>query len=238
MNMRASPTPSGVEPIDNFIIETDDSGNASVGNAARQDVLPSEWQQLIKRIFDICAASAGLFMLAPLLLMIALGIALDSRGPVLFRQRRAGLDGRVFRIFKFRTMTTLDDGAFIRQASRGDQRVTRVGAFLRKTSLDELPQLLNVIKGDMSLVGPRPHALAHDAHYGPLITNYYQRQLSKPGLTGWAQVNGYRGETINVEAMAQRVKHDLWYVSNQSFLLDIRVILMTILQLVHLKNVY
>jgi lipopolysaccharide/colanic/teichoic acid biosynthesis glycosyltransferase len=166
----------------------------------------------------------------------ALAIALDSAGPVLFRQKRLGRDGVPFSIFKFRTMTVLEDGADVVQARENDDRITRVGRFLRKSSIDELPQFLNVILGEMSLVGPRPHAIAHDEMYGRLIPDYTLRQLVKPGITGWAQVNGLRGETPTVDVMRRRVEHDLWYVAHFSALLDIQVLFRTPLEILRKRN--
>jgi putative colanic acid biosynthesis UDP-glucose lipid carrier transferase len=155
-------------------------------------------------------------------------ICLDSRGPALFRQTRTGLNGRQFRIYKFRTMTVQEDGAVIRQATQGDARVTQIGRMLRKTSLDELPQLINVIRGEMSLVGPRPHALAHDKYYGREIPAYERRFAVKPGITGWAQVNGARGETATVADMQRRVDLDLWYVEHRSLALDLKILAWTV----------
>ncbi|MBN9447724.1 MAG: sugar transferase, partial [Bosea sp.] len=153
---------------------------------------------------------------------------IDSKGPVLFLQRRYGFNQEPFRIFKFRTMTTTDDGAVIRQATRGDPRITRVGRHLRRYNLDELPQLINVIAGQMSLVGPRPHALAHDREYQRKIALYARRHNVKPGITGWAQVNGLRGETDTDEKMARRVAYDHWYIDNWSFWLDLAILLRTL----------
>lgn len=188
-------------------------------------------ERAVKRILDISLASVGLLLLLPTLAIVAVAVKLDSAGPIFFRQTRAGFNGRCFRIYKFRTMTTMDDGPVVRQATRDDTRVTRVGRWLRRTSIDELPQLINVVAGHMSLVGPRPHALAHDDQYDPLIARYAQRHHVKPGITGWAQVNGLRGETPNVEAMQRRVEYDLWYISNWSIWLEIRIILRTVVQL-------
>ncbi|MGW9330437.1 undecaprenyl-phosphate glucose phosphotransferase [Bosea sp. NPDC055594] len=185
-------------------------------------------QVTFKRVFDICAASVILVASLPLLLLIALAIRLDSKGPVLFLQRRYGFNQEPFRIFKFRTMTTTDDGAVIRQATRGDPRITRVGRHLRRYNLDELPQLINVIAGQMSLVGPRPHALAHDREYQRKIALYARRHNVKPGITGWAQVNGLRGETDTDEKMARRVAYDHWYIDNWSFWLDLAILLRTL----------
>lgn len=185
-------------------------------------------QILFKRIFDVCAAGAILLGSLPLLLLIALAIRLDSKGPVLFLQRRYGFNQEPFRIFKFRTMTTTDDGEVIRQATRGDPRITRIGRYLRRYNLDELPQLINVIAGQMSLVGPRPHALAHDREYQRKIALYARRHNVKPGITGWAQVNGLRGETDTDEKMERRVACDHWYIDNWSFWLDLGILLRTL----------
>jgi undecaprenyl-phosphate galactose phosphotransferase/putative colanic acid biosynthesis UDP-glucose lipid carrier transferase len=182
-------------------------------------------ERAIKRLFDIVASAILLIALSPLLLITALTIKLDSSGPVIFRQKRNGFNGSPFLIFKFRSMSVQEDGATIRQAQKHDSRVTRVGRVLRQTSIDELPQLMNVLMGDMSLIGPRPHALAHDSEYGQAIAAYAFRQHVKPGITGWAQVNGFRGETASIGRMEQRVEHDLWYINNWSFWLDLRIIL-------------
>ncbi len=169
--------------------------------------------------------------LSPLLLIVAIAIKLDSKGPVLFRQQRTGFDGQKFPIYKFRSMSVMEDGPVVVQAARNDRRVTRVGALLRRSSVDELPQLFNVIKGDMSLIGPRPHALAHDDHYGRLIATYAFRHHVKPGMSGWAQVNGQRGETARVEDMRKRLEFDLWYINNWSLTLDLKIILRTCLEI-------
>ena len=185
----------------------------------------------VKRVFDLLVASALLLALAPLFLLVGLLIKLDSSGPVFFSQRRRGFNGQDFRIFKFRTMHVMEDGQVVAQARRDDPRVTRVGRILRSTSIDELPQLLNVLYGQMSLVGPRPHAVAHDDGYTKMIANYALRQHVKPGLTGWAQVNGYRGETAQMELMERRVECDLWYIKNWSFWLDLRILVRTCFEL-------
>lgn len=182
-----------------------------------------------KRAFDIIAATCGIILTLPLLLLIAVLIRLDSPGPVLFRQRRYGFNQQAFRIFKFRTMTTTDDGKVVVQAKRNDPRITRLGHLLRRYNLDELPQFLNVLAGDMSLVGPRPHALAHDVEFERKIANYARRHNVRPGITGWAQVNGFRGETDTDAKMAGRVAYDHWYIDNWSFWLDIRILFRTVL---------
>jgi undecaprenyl-phosphate galactose phosphotransferase/putative colanic acid biosynthesis UDP-glucose lipid carrier transferase len=194
-------------------------------------------EQFVKRCVDIAGAAVGLFILLPILLLSAVAIKLDSKGPVLFRQRRAGFNNKPFLIFKFRTMTVMEDGE-VKQAQRNDPRVTVVGRFLRKTSIDELPQLLNVLRGDMSLVGPRPHALAHDSYYGELLSEYAFRHHVKPGITGWAQVQGYRGETARVEQMKSRVECDLWYINNWSVRLDIQIMLKTVFELSRAPQAY
>lgn len=185
-------------------------------------------QLLRKRLFDLVLTCAALPLLLPLLAFLAVLIALESRGPVLFCQRRAGFNGRPFKIYKFRTMTILEDGPVVAQACRGDPRVTRVGRILRRLSLDEIPQLWNVLKGDMSLIGPRPHALAHDSEYSQIISFYSARHKVKPGITGWAQINGWRGATPDVDMMIKRVEHDMWYVNNWSVWLDVKILLLTI----------
>ena len=181
-----------------------------------------------KRLLDIAGALAGLTLLAPLLLSVAAAIRLDSPGPIFFRQMRGGRYGRQFRIWKFRTMRVVEDGQDIVQATRGDARVTTVGAWLRRSSIDELPQLLNVLHGEMSLIGPRPHALAHDAQYAAVIQEYPRRYHVKPGLTGWAQINGSRGETAQVSDMIRRVDLDVWYASNWTLWLDLKILFGTI----------
>jgi putative colanic acid biosynthesis UDP-glucose lipid carrier transferase len=195
-------------------------------------------ERIEKRILDLVIAIGSIVLLTPMFLIIALAIKLDSPGPALFMQTRRGFNSKKFKIFKFRTMTVLDDGANIKQAVRGDKRITPIGAWLRKTSIDELPQLFNVLKGEMSIVGPRPHAAAHDDHFSELISCYAFRHHMKPGITGWAQVNGYRGETPTLECMKERVDHDIWYVDNWSVLLDVKIILRTALELFRGRNAY
>jgi Undecaprenyl-phosphate glucose phosphotransferase len=198
----------------------------------------STLEQAVKRCLDITASACGIFVLLPLLAVAAFAVRLDSPGPILFRQTRMGFNGRPFRIYKFRSMHVLDDGPRIQQARRNDPRVTRVGHWLRTTSIDELPQLINVLKGDMSLVGPRPHAIAHDNEYDQMIADYALRYHMKPGITGWAQVNGLRGETPTVNLMKRRVDHDLWYIKHWSFWLDIKILLKTIASQIHHQDVY
>ncbi|WP_024516073.1 undecaprenyl-phosphate glucose phosphotransferase [Bradyrhizobium sp. Tv2a-2] len=181
----------------------------------------------IKRAFDICAASLGLILLSPLLVVVSLAIKLDSRGPVLFRQTRHGYNNEPIRVLKFRTMTVMEDGDNFKPVARNDPRVTRVGRLLRRSNIDELPQLFNVLAGDMSIVGPRPHATAQNETFAELISSFSRRHNVKPGITGWAQVNGYRGDTDTLEKMQRRVEHDLYYIDHWSFLFDIRIILLT-----------
>jgi putative colanic acid biosynthesis UDP-glucose lipid carrier transferase len=183
---------------------------------------------IVKRVSDVILASLILVLIAPVLAAIALGVKLTSPGPVLFRQRRYGLDGQEIVVYKFRSMTVTEDGPVVTQATKNDARVTRFGAFLRKTSLDELPQFVNVLQGRMSIVGPRPHAIAHNEMYRKLIKSYMIRHKVKPGITGWAQVNGLRGETDTVEKMKARIEYDLDYLKNWSISLDLRIIWKTI----------
>jgi putative colanic acid biosynthesis UDP-glucose lipid carrier transferase len=195
-------------------------------------------QVFLKRALDLLTAVPLLVLCAPVFLVIALLVRLDSKGPALFRQTRLGRNGEPFNIVKFRTMNVLEDGDEVVQAVRNDPRVTRVGRWLRKSSLDELPQLWNVICGQMSLVGPRPHARAHDQLYAILIENYELRQLVKPGITGWAQVNGHRGETPTLEAMHRRVEFDIWYARHGNAWLDIRILLRTPFEMLSSRNAY
>lgn len=192
-----------------------------------QLVPKSEYWALLKRTMDAVVAASLLVLLAPLLLIAAVAIRLESSGPVLFRQRRIGRNSTVFRIYKFRTMNVVEDGSCIVQATRDDHRVTRVGRFLRKTSIDELPQLLNVLAGDMSLVGPRPHAIAHDVEFEQKFDLFARRRRVKPGITGWAQVNGFRGETTTTEDIRRRMEHDLDYIENWSIWLDVEILVRT-----------
>jgi putative colanic acid biosysnthesis UDP-glucose lipid carrier transferase len=183
---------------------------------------------LIKRLFDIVIAASVLMALSPLILLIALAVRLSSAGHVIFKQRRYGLDGEEIVVYKFRTMRVQEDGAAVPQARRDDPRVTRIGAFLRKTSLDELPQLANVLQGRMSIVGPRPHAIAHNEMYRKLIKGYMLRHKVKPGITGLAQIHGFRGETETIDKMQARVKYDIDYIRNWSVLLDLWILLRTL----------
>ena len=198
----------------------------------------SSYDRFIKRTFDLLAAAVGLIVLSPLCLVVSAAIKLDSRGPVLFRQKRHGFNNEEIQVFKFRTMTTQEDEIQFTQALKNDPRVTRVGHFLRRTNIDELPQLINVLLGEMSIVGPRPHAIAHNALFSNMIGPFSRRHIVKPGITGWAQVNGFRGATDTLEKMRQRIEHDLQYVDNWSFLLDIKIILMTLLSKKAYSNAY
>ena len=183
---------------------------------------------IIKRFTDVVFALMVLILLSPLLIAISIGVKLSSSGPIIFRQRRYGLDGKEIIVYKFRSMTVCDDGNNIAQASKQDSRITGLGAFLRKTSLDELPQFINVLQGRMSVVGPRPHAVAHNETYRKLIKGYMVRHKVKPGITGWAQVNGLRGETDTLDKMQARIEHDIDYLRNWSPRLDVYIVLKTI----------
>jgi putative colanic acid biosynthesis UDP-glucose lipid carrier transferase len=183
---------------------------------------------LIKRASDLALASLFLCLVSPLMLAIAIGVKRSSPGPVLFRQRRYGLDGKEIVVYKFRSMTVCEDGGDVQQATRSDPRVTRFGAFLRRTSMDELPQFINVLQGRMSIVGPRPHAVAHNEQYRKLIKGYMVRHKVKPGITGLAQINGLRGETETLDEMKARIEYDLAYLRNWSLRLDLSIILRTI----------
>jgi exopolysaccharide biosynthesis polyprenyl glycosylphosphotransferase len=214
----------------------------SCGRAGVVELLCAPWSmrdRVLKRGLDIAAALSLLVVLFPLLLLVALLIKLDSRGPVLFRQTRHGFNNEPIRVLKFRTMTTFSDapGAF-RQCVRGDPRVTRIGRILRRTNIDELPQLFNVLKGDMSMVGPRPHAVAHNEMYEGRIRRLWRRHNVKPGITGWAQVNGLRGETDTIEKMEKRVEYDLYYIANWSLAFDLKILILTLISRSAHQNAY
>ena len=189
-----------------------------------------------KRVLDFAAAALLIVLFSPLLALVSLAVMLDSRGPLMFAQRRTGLNGKTFPILKFRSMHVMEDGAEVKQAAKGDARITRVGRIIRKLSLDELPQLFNVLAGDMSLVGPRPHAVAHDEYYGAALPGYAVRQQVKPGITGWAQINGARGETPTLAHMQARVDLDAWYVENTSLALDLLILARTPLEVLRTRN--
>jgi Undecaprenyl-phosphate glucose phosphotransferase len=198
----------------------------------------SQLEYAAKRTLDLVAATLALALFSPVLAAAALAIKLESRGPVLFRQKRCGFNGRGFTIRKFRTMRVLEDGAHVVQALPSDTRVTRVGKWLRRTSIDELPQLLNVLDGSMSLVGPRPHALAHESQFDKVVRNYAFRRRVKPGLTGWAQVHGCRGPTPTLAAIERRVEYDLWYIDNWSLRLDLAILLQTPIEILRGRNAF
>jgi putative colanic acid biosynthesis UDP-glucose lipid carrier transferase len=193
---------------------------------------------LIKRTSDVVFSILILLLLLPLLLLLAIGVKLSSPGPVIFKQRRYGLDGKEILVYKFRSMTACDDGDVVKQATKDDARITRFGAFIRKTSLDEFPQFFNVLQGRMSIVGPRPHAVAHNEIYRKAIKGYMIRHKVKPGISGWAQVNGYRGETETIDKMEKRIQYDLEYLRNWSLSLDFWIIVKTALTLVKDRNAY
>jgi putative colanic acid biosynthesis UDP-glucose lipid carrier transferase len=183
---------------------------------------------LMKRATDLVLATLILILISPLLVFVAIGVKLSSPGPVIFRQNRTGLDGEVIQVYKFRSMTVQDNGPRVQQARRDDPRITPFGRFIRRTSLDELPQFINVLQGRMSIVGPRPHAVAHNEQYRHLVRAYMARHKVRPGITGWAQVNGLRGETDTLDKMARRVEYDLEYLRNWSPGLDILIIARTV----------
>lgn len=183
---------------------------------------------LIKKLEDLILGSIIFILVLPLMIAIGIAVKLSSKGPMLFKQRRYGLNGEVIQVLKFRTMRTMDDGGVVVQASKDDPRVTPLGRFLRRSSLDELPQFWNVIQGSMSIVGPRPHAIAHNEEYRRLIEGYMLRHKVKPGITGWAQVNGFRGETETLDKMKSRIEYDLYYINHWSLGFDLKIILMTV----------
>lgn len=193
---------------------------------------------IAKRLTDVLFSIAALVLIAPLLALVAVAVKVSSPGPVLFKQRRYGLDGEQIVVYKFRTMTVCEDGEHVVQASRNDARITRIGSFLRRTSLDELPQFINVLQGRMSVVGPRPHAVAHNELYRKLIKGYMMRHKVKPGITGWAQVNGLRGATEDVDKMRRRIEHDLDYLRNWSLALDAKIVVGTVLTLIRNRNAF
>lgn len=212
-----------------------------LGNVPLVSVFESPFfgaSMFFKRIEDIFLGSLILLLISPLMLLIAIAVKVTDRGPVIFRQRRYGLNGQLIEVWKFRSMFVHEDKPHIQQAQKNDPRVTPLGAFLRKTSLDELPQFINVLQGRMSIVGPRPHAVAHNEEYRKLIHGYMLRHKVKPGITGLAQVNGWRGETDTMEKMEMRVKYDLEYINNWSLWFDLKIILMTVFSCMRGKNAY
>ena len=192
----------------------------------------------IKRLEDFVLALLALTILSIPLLVIALGVKLTSKGDVFFKQDRYGLNGRKIKVWKFRSMSVMENDDVVTQATKGDPRVTKFGTFLRRTSLDELPQFINVLKGDMSVIGPRPHAVAHNEEYRKLVTYYMLRHKVKPGITGWAQVNGWRGEIDTIDKMQKRIEYDLEYIRNWSLWLDFKIIILTVLRSFNDKNAY
>jgi putative colanic acid biosynthesis UDP-glucose lipid carrier transferase len=216
-------------------------GNTSVFTII--DAPGNGFDSMIKRFFDILGSAIGLIILLPLLLLVSIWIKLDSKGPVFFMQNRWGDGAQPFQIYKFRSMSQAtsnasSDGETVVQTTQNDMRVTKVGAFIRRTSIDELPQLINILKGDMSIVGPRPHAAGHNKQYRGLVKGYMLRHKVKPGLTGWAQINGFRGETDTIDKMEKRVEYDLEYLRNWTPMLDIYIILRTVKLVITGKNAY
>lgn len=218
----------------------------SYASSARQRVLAIEIQRAplsgaeraVKRVMDVGVASLALLFFAPIMLLTAVAIKLDSPGPVIFKQNRKGFSGRQFSIFKFRTMMVQENGHSVVQATRNDPRVTSIGALLRSASIDELPQLVNVLIGDMSLIGPRPHALAHDTYFEQVLSEYAYRHHVKPGITGWAQCNGSRGATPTIDHVSERVRLDLWYINNWSLWLDFQILIKTFFEVLRKRNAY
>lgn len=196
------------------------------------------FNKFIKRLEDIIVSFIILILISPLLLIISILVKTTSHGPILFKQNRHGLNGTIIKVWKFRSMSVMEEGESVKQATKNDQRVTRVGAFLRKTSLDELPQFFNVLFGSMSIVGPRPHALSHNEYYAEHINDYMLRHIVKPGITGLAQVSGWRGETDTLDKMQNRVTCDLEYIAHWSLWLDIKLIFLTILRGFTQKTAY
>jgi len=211
-------------------------GSAPLLNLYRRPL--EGWGGFLKTLEDKILGLTAFALALPILAIIAIAIKLQSKGPIFFKQKRHGFNNEVFTIYKFRTMTVAEDGERVEQAKANDPRVTPLGKFLRRYSLDELPQLINVLKGEMSLVGPRPHALAHNHAYAQTIENYSGRHKMKPGLTGWAQVNGYRGETSENELMAERVRYDLEYVDKWSLWFDFKILVLTVAAVLFPRNAY
>jgi putative colanic acid biosynthesis UDP-glucose lipid carrier transferase len=213
----------------------------TVGNVQALSVYDTPFQgasDVLKRIEDIMLSIAILALISIPMLCIAAAVKVTSKGPVIFKQKRYGLDGKQITVYKFRSMTTQDNGAVVKQATKNDARLTKIGGFLRRTSLDELPQFINVLQGKMSIVGPRPHAVAHNEEYRKIITGYMLRHKVKPGITGWAQVNGLRGETETTNKMVQRVEYDLDYIHRWSIWFDIKIVFMTVFNGFLNKNAY
>ena len=216
---------------------TGDYGDLPVFEVVQRPI--SGWSSLLKKIEDYVLAATALLLIAPLLILIAAAIKLDSPGPVFYKQRRLGFNNQEFEIFKFRSMYHREiPENVVRQASKDDPRITRVGRVIRRTSLDELPQLFNVLNGTMSLVGPRPHAISHNAEYGRQIRGYFARHKVKPGITGWAQVNGLRGETETLDKMEARIRHDIYYADNWSIFFDLRILIQTVFVFLFQRSAY
>ena len=221
------------------IVSADVSGSASrrepaaaqpsISALAADKAHPTGLHRAAKRVLDVVMGAAVLLFVLPLLVAVAAAIKIDSRGAVIFVQRRTGLRGKAIKVLKFRTMSVREDGDVIRQAEKNDQRVTRIGGFLRRSSIDELPQLWNVLRGDMSLVGPRPHALAHDQYYGALVPDYVHRFRMRPGITGLAQISGHRGPIQGLDGMEARVAADNQYIDTWSLWLDVKILVKTVL---------
>jgi Undecaprenyl-phosphate glucose phosphotransferase len=214
------------------------SGYQRIASLDIQRAPLSTTERVVKRAIDILIGTTALIFFLPILVLTAVAIKMDGEGPIIFLQNRKGFNGRQFVMFKFRTMTVQENGDVVTQATRDDPRVTKIGKLLRAASIDELPQLLNVVRGEMSLIGPRPHALAHDNHFEKLLEDYAFRHHVKPGMTGWAQVNGLRGATPSVDQIAQRVRMDLWYINNWSLWLDIQILIKTLFEVLRKRNAY
>ena len=202
----------------------------------------SDWNLIFKWVFDMVVAASALIVLSPVMIATAIAVKLDSKGPVFFKQKRHGFNNELIEVYKFRSMRTdMADAAATKLVTKDDPRVTRVGKFIRKTSIDELPQLFNVLRGELSIVGPRPHALqakADNLLYYEAVDGYFARHKVKPGITGWAQIHGWRGETDTVEKILQRVQHDLYYIEKWSILLDVYILFMTPIRLLNSENAY
>ena len=211
------------------------STESPVSPVAMHNAPLTRTEMLAKRACDVALALFILVLLSPLMFLVSLVIKLDSAGPIIFKQRRTGFNGQEFTIFKFRSMSVLEDGRQLAQARRNEPRITRVGRMLRQSSIDELPQLINVIRGEMSLVGPRPHAGAHDDQYRASMASYALRHHVKPGITGWAQINGRRGETPLIQDMEKRIALDLWYIDNWSLKLDFEIIWRSCFEVMQVK---
>lgn len=235
-------TTTNVYMVPNFLLNNLMHGN--VGRVGALDTISvfespiSGMKDFYKRSFDLLFSACALIGLAPVFAVIAVAIKLDSKGAVFFRQDRYGLDGKRIGVYKFRSMSVMDNDAVVKQATKNDRRITKVGAFLRKTSLDELPQFFNVLMGDMSVVGPRPHAVAHNEEYRKRVDYYMLRHKVRPGITGWAQINGWRGETDTLEKMEKRIEYDLDYIRHWSIWFDVKIIFWTFFKGFVNKNAY